>query len=290
MFGYVRPYKQELLVREFYTYKSVYCALCRQLGRDYGFLSRLILNYDCTFFALMGIAITEEVPSIESGRCCCNPLKRCDYCNTRSQSLEQASALSVISAYYKLKDNLLDKGIFSRLRARMIYPIIALWRKKACKKYPDIDDILKNMLANQIAAESNGNCKIDMAAEPTAEMFSQIMLILAKNEKEKRVFSQFGYFFGKWVYLIDAIDDYEKDKKSGDFNPFITSNSIKDMNSDAKKNYFNEVLNQCLAEAKSALDLIEVERFNGIIDNVIDWGLPMTQKKVIFDKKVDVNV
>ena len=53
MFGYVRPHKQELLVREFEQYKGAYCQLCRQLGKDYGWTARLTLSYDCTFYALL---------------------------------------------------------------------------------------------------------------------------------------------------------------------------------------------------------------------------------------------
>ncbi len=37
MFGYVRPYKSELLVREYEQYKSVYCELCRELWLDSSF-------------------------------------------------------------------------------------------------------------------------------------------------------------------------------------------------------------------------------------------------------------
>ncbi len=41
MFGYVRPLKPELLVREYSQYKAVYCQLCRVLGQEYGPLAGL---------------------------------------------------------------------------------------------------------------------------------------------------------------------------------------------------------------------------------------------------------
>ena len=31
MFGYIKPFKPELKVREFDTYQAFYCGLCRQL-------------------------------------------------------------------------------------------------------------------------------------------------------------------------------------------------------------------------------------------------------------------
>ena len=41
MFGYLQVRKSELLVREWEAYKAVYCGLCKQMGKDYPFLTRL---------------------------------------------------------------------------------------------------------------------------------------------------------------------------------------------------------------------------------------------------------
>lgn len=277
-------------MREYYTYKSVYCALCKQLGKDYGVFSRMILNYDCTFFALFGFALSEDKPVISHGRCCCNPLKRCDYCSNNMGTLSQASALSVISMYYKVKDNLVDKGALAKLKSFLVYPFAAHWHRKASKKYPQIEDMVSEMLSAQLTAEKDLNCKIDKAAEPSAQMFSKAMMLFAKNDTDRLIYSQFGYFFGKWVYLMDAIDDYEKDLKAKNFNPLLTSGMLNGKKENERNKYLNEVLNQYTAQAKSAYDLIKPERFNGILDNVINYGLPMMQKKILFDKRVDTNV
>lgn len=290
MFGYVRPYKQELLVREFYTYKSVYCGLCKQLKKDYGIISTLLLNYDCTFFALFGIALNEEKPEIVKGRCCCNPLKRCNFCKISDDILQKAAALCIIASYYKLKDDIADSRLLKRILARMLIPLLMFKRKKAAKKYPDIEDMISKMLSEQLSVEKDENCIIDKAAEPTAKMYAKTMEILSKSEAESRIYRNFGYFFGKWVYLIDAIDDYEKDKKHGSFNPFITSKVLENKDEEEAKQYFNEVLNQCIAQYNAAYALINTTRFDGIIDNILGYGTAMMQKKIIFDKKVDVNV
>lgn len=206
------------------------------------------------------------------------------------KSLSQAAALSVISMYYKVKDNLADKGTTVKIKSLLAYPFAAYWHKKAKKNYPQIDDMVSQMLNEQFSAENDANCKIDKAAEPSATMFSKVMLIFAKNEEDKLIYSQFGYFFGKWVYLIDAIDDYENDLKKGNFNPLQTSGILSGKNKDERKKYLNEMLNQYTSQAKAAYDLIKTRRFNGILDNVINYGLPMMQKKIIFDKRVDTNV
>ena len=39
VFGYLKPDKPELKIREYEEYKSVYCGLCKYLGKDYGIVS-----------------------------------------------------------------------------------------------------------------------------------------------------------------------------------------------------------------------------------------------------------
>ena len=80
MFGYVRPQKSELRVREYEAYRAVYCSLCRQLGKSYGMFARMTLSYDCTFFALWLMALHKKCLGFREGRCVVNPLKKCGAC------------------------------------------------------------------------------------------------------------------------------------------------------------------------------------------------------------------
>ena len=60
MFGYVIPRKSELRVREWESYRAYYCGLCKELGREYGFLSRFVLNYDLVLLALTADSLAGE--------------------------------------------------------------------------------------------------------------------------------------------------------------------------------------------------------------------------------------
>lgn len=73
MFGYVRPYKPELLVKEYGQYKAVYCQLCRVLGDEYGVLARFALSYDCAFYAMLALSVTGGRVEEQKRRCVCNP-------------------------------------------------------------------------------------------------------------------------------------------------------------------------------------------------------------------------
>ena len=67
MFGYVSVKKEELLVKEYETFRAYYCGLCRFLAA-YGQKARL-LNYDCTFLYLLGSALAQERPDYQAVRC-----------------------------------------------------------------------------------------------------------------------------------------------------------------------------------------------------------------------------
>ena len=53
VFGYVLPLTAELKVREGHAYRAYYCGLGKELKREYGFLSRFLLNYDLVLPALL---------------------------------------------------------------------------------------------------------------------------------------------------------------------------------------------------------------------------------------------
>lgn len=274
MFGYLQIQKSELLVREFEAYKSVYCGLCKQMGRDYSFLARLSLSYDCTFYTMLLMSVSKSCKGFKDGRCTFNPLKKCKFALCESDCYSKASAFSVISVFHKLKDDLKDGKFFRKLLTRLLLPFFSHWRKKAAKKYPQIDDYAVQMMELQAKAEADESCSVDMAAHPTAYMLANVFALEADDEVNKRVFYEFGYHLGRWIYLIDAADDIEKDRKSNNFNPFISSEEEYD------EQRINAVLNQSLARAYDAYNLIDIKDFRGILDNMLLLGFPSAQNRV----------
>ena len=155
MFGYLQIHKDELKVKEYEAYKSVYCGLCKQLGKDYCFLTRLILSYDCTFYSIMLMSLKRTCTGFADGRCKFNPLKKCKFAKCRDDALSKAAALSVISAYYKILDDIGDSGFFRKTACRIIKPLFHHWKKKAAKRYPEIEKTVSGMMQNQSDVEKD---------------------------------------------------------------------------------------------------------------------------------------
>lgn len=282
LFGYLRAEKGELLVREYEQYKAVYCTLCKQLGKDYSVFSRFILSYDFTFFAMISLSLDDNCPGYEQKHCTCNPLKKCSCCINGESSFKKAAALSVITAYYKLCDDILDSSFLKKLRSIILKPIFGMWHKKAAMNFPEYEKIVSEMMKAQDEVENSNVCHLDMAAEPTANMLAQILSTEAVTNEQKTVLYQLGYQLGRWVYLIDAVDDFDDDKKRQNFNPFLleqTSDCV------SIKKCCVPVLNQCIAQVYNAFNLLELKHFSSILDNILSIGLQSEQNRIINMKK-----
>lgn len=290
LFGYIKVDRANLLGKEYEAYKGVYCALCRQLGRDYSLFARFILSYDCTFYAMLALSLAEDSPFYTQGRCRFNPMKKCCYAGTATAAYSLAAALSVSSAYYKLRDNLADSPWYKRIGYRLIQPVFSRWHKKSRRRYPVIDAAVEQMLMDQFAVEASPDVTIDAAAEPTAKMLStvcgmlpdEIALKAADNQKIRRILSAFGYFLGRWIYLIDAADDYDKDIRRGNYNPLTTVLTARE----EMQTVMIQILNHSLSEALLSYGLLDPGRYDPIIQNVLKISCVKTQK-TITDRYVD---
>ncbi len=276
MFGYVRAEKPELKVWEYEMYKSVYCTLCRKLGRSYGLLSRFTLSYDFTFLALLELALKEGCTQIKKGRCAFNPLKKCNYCEDE-ESFEMPSAAAMIMLYYKLKDNVADEKGLKKLGFRCLLPIFASAHKKAAKRFPQIERIVSEYIKNQSDLEKQGCTELDKIADPTAKALSEILMLCSEDEGQKRVLNRLGYCIGRYIYILDAACDFESDIKSGAYNVF-KADGEKELSSPVKEK-ISAQLYFCLNEAARAFELLDIKKYKNILGNIIYLGLEDTFKK-----------
>ncbi len=286
MFGYVSVHKPELKVKEFEIYNAVYCGLCRHLGKTYGALSKLCLNYDLTFLALLQSSLQEGCDGYEQKKCRANPFKKCTYCKNDSVFQDYAAAVCVSLTDLKLADNVADSGFFKSLVFRFLRLFSKNWSKKAFSKYPFLKEILSDYQKEQSAAESNSDCTLDLAAEPSAKALSRIFEFISPDEKHKFVLSKMGYCIGKWVYLCDVADDIEKDIKKGNFNP-IKTDVPEGIN---PKKYAEERLipnmNVCFVECGKYSELLDYKKHKPIVDNIIYDGLKNRQAKIFKEEKL----
>ncbi len=270
MFGYVKVYQPELKMGEFEHYRGVYCALCRRLGKRYGLFAQWSLSYDFTFLALLRLALADGCAGFQKKRCPYNPFKKRTCC-CDTQQLDAAADAAVLLTYHKLRDTIADGGFFKRLGARLLLPFAANDRRRCRKRHPDWDEAVAACMQKQADLERERVASVDAAAEPTAELLSFLFTLDVNEERQRRVLERLGYCMGRWIYLIDAADDLEKDRKSGNYNPFLLATDETDIA--VLRERAGASLNGSLAECKAAYELLTIRRFDGILRNVLDFGM-----------------
>ena len=287
MFGYVRPFKSELLVWEYDQYKAAYCQLCRALKEHYGRAASFTLSYDCTFYALLMLSTREARLSLHHGRCVMNTLKRCDFLESDGEAYHKAAALSVLLTYHKLRDNLEDDSFFKSLGSRLFLPFVSRKARKAAEEYPFLAQEAQKAMDGQRQAEENAG-GVDACAEPTANLLAALFKELACDSLQGAALERFGYFLGRWVYLMDAADDLMDDLKEGAFNPFIPrlglsgKTELTPQERKAADQACNQTLNATAAQMLLAFNLVELRNFGPILENVVTKGLPEIQREILF--------
>ncbi len=284
MFGYVRPFKPEMKINEFDTYKGVYCGLCKQLGRDYGFFMRMTLNYDFAFLAVLSLGVHDCNVPFRREACVAHPLSR-KPCLSACADLSYVAACAVMIIFYKWQDNIADSGFLKGVFFRILRPYFSHARKKALRRFPQLDDIMQKTLAGQQETERLPNCSLDMAAEASSRALALLFEDLSEDPAQRKVLHRLGFLLGRWVYLMDAVDDLEDDAATGSFNPLLSWSST-DAAGDSEPRKQIRIraegaLNMTHGELALAYELVELNRYKSILDNIIYLGLPAVKRQVM---------
>ncbi len=285
LFGYIKPFKPEMKVREFDTYKAIYCGLCRQLKEQFGLSATFALSYDQTFLSVLSLAIHEKEVSFERKHCAVNPLQK-KPCATCSEDLTFAAATTVLMVYYKVLDDYQDGTFFEKVKNLLILPWFWRKRKKAEKRYPQLGQVMRDYIAAQKQLERHQEKSIDRAAEPTANALSEIFAQLLPADQDRRALTRLGYLIGRYVYLIDALDDLKEDQTSGNYNVFAIKAETEQWSAEQTKDYATEVVNLTVGQIAQAYELLTIYRLRPILDNIIYLGLHDSLKRVLRGEKV----
>ena len=217
MFGYVLPSREKLTEEERNSFQSMYCGLCHTLRENYGFAASMILNYDLTYLAVL-LSDGEKGES-SCRRCAAHPCKgRC--AAKKTAALEKAAGCSVILAYWQIMDGIHDSRGWKKLKYCAAERGLRGAYRKAAKDHPDFDEATCRQLEKLDELEKSGCATLDEPADAFAELLAGVAMEL-ENPIQQRVYREMLYHMGRWIYLVDAADDLEKDYKNGSFNPLI---------------------------------------------------------------------
>ena len=276
MFGYIRPDIPYMYVKDGVLYKALYCGLCKSIGRSCGQRARFALSYDMTFLSALLHNIAGEDVRIEKEHCVLHPVVRRPV--AQDDAITRAVAcLNIILTYYKLTDDVEDEG-----KGRITRSLFKAGFRRAARISPSAADIVKARMGQLSALEKEGCASTDRAADPFAMMIAELSDDCLGERRDEHTRGLF-YGIGKWVYLIDALDDYDKDRKKSNYNPFVAAYGCASR-AELLEKYGEEVQFTFRAVfAQNAEHLREIRfHFNhDLTDNIILRGLPAATKRVL---------
>lgn len=277
MFGYINPDTPYLFKKDETLYKALYCGLCKSIGAGCGQRARTALTYDMAFTSALVHNIKGEDVKIEKARCVLHIFKRRPIAGT-DETTVAIGCINTLLAYYKLCDDKADgdkKGVLRHLYKKGV--------KRAKKRYPEIFEIVDFQMKKQAELEKKNVSVIDEACEPSAMMMQEISGQILGNFKTAYTDKLF-YALGKWVYLIDALDDYDKDAKKKRYNVLFNAYGGK-CRAEALKTGEKELIfifDSLFADMREALANIKFYFNHDLTDNIILRGIPLKTRSVFY--------
>ena len=123
---------------------------------------------------------------------------------------------------------------------------------------------------------------MDEAAEPTALLMQQVLSSLSEDPMRRRVLERLGYLLGRWVYLIDALDDWDEDQAKGRYNPFACQAAeTPDLDRGRLYEQARGTLYLTIAEMRKAYDLLGIRSLDTMMENILDLGLRQTVDAIL---------
>ena len=276
MFGYISPDKPHLYLKDDVLYKALYCGICKSLKQKTGQISRFTLSYDMAFMSALAHNIMGIDVDIEKKRCIAHAIKKRPIAKPDKISLMLAS-LNVILTYYKLKDDVLDekKG---GIKSSIFYNAY----KKAKREYPQIDLTVKTCYERLLKLERENTDSIDIVSDCFAEMLKEISVVLFED-KSTEYTQNLTYAIGKWIYLIDALDDYDKDIKKQNFNVFYnvyTSSDYLTLIKEHEKDIVF-VFSTIFIQISENYSKIPMQYNTDLVVNILTRGIPTKTKQIL---------
>ncbi len=268
MFGYVVPNEEELKLREYERYKSVYCGLCQTLRRRFGPAAQLALNNDMTFLALLQTALYEddEAESMFGYRCLLHPARKMKI--AAGKSLDYAADMTMLLSWGVLQDHWRDDHDPKALmRMKLMHRAIRHLKSEYPRQYRSVRHYMKALAEAEERHEKN----LDVLAGLTGTMLGEIFV--RREDPWVRGLKNTGFYLGKFIYLMDAYEDFENDLKKGSFNPYLEMTGYKGQMNEALERQIYEYLNQMMAGCAMAFEGLPLTKDKEILRNIIYAGV-----------------
>lgn len=256
MFGYITVDPSALSKEEKSRYREYYCGLCRRLYTQYGSIGRATLTYDMTFLSMLLSSLYESEEITGSQRCMVHPVRAHPYRET--PAIAYAADMNIILAYYQCLDDWHDDhNMVARQKSRRLEK--SLPRTK--EAYPYQSTVITESLERLGKMEKANELNPDLPANCFGELMGS--LFIWRRDEYADTLWHMGAALGRFIYLLDAVNDLKADIKKQRYNPLVAQ-----METD-----FTPTLTLMMAECTAAFERLPIRRDKHILQNVLYSGV-----------------
>lgn len=278
MFGYITIDKMELKMKDYYRYQAYYCGLCRTLKERHGRFGQMTLTYDMTFLIIVLTSLYEQEEKSEQHRCLAHPTAK--HWMLSNEFSQYAADLNIALAYHNFIDDWSDEKKLSGL-AGATY--LKRSYQKIAKNYPRQCKVIEEELRKLSECEQSNEENLDVVSQCFGRLMGE--LFVYKEDIWQENLRQLGQYLGQFIYLLDAYDDLEEDKKKGNYNPLMKMSEQEDYEETC-----DDILQMLMAECARAYERLPIVKNTDILHNILYNGVWMKYKtKRLGEEKINDN-
>ena len=260
MFGYVTANWKELTKQQQDRYGSVYCGICRDIRDQSGNTARLGLSYDMAFLSLLLMSLYEPEEASGKNGCLMHPAKRRPWVD--NEFIRYGADMNVALSYYNCLDDWQDDR---KLSAKMLAGAFGKQYPRIEEAYPRQCGAIREGIA-RLSELEKANCdNPDIPASCFGELMAE--LLVYKEDLWAPTLRQMGHALGRFIYLLDAAEDYDRDKRKGKYNPFLAMGTGRD------PKRWEEYLVLTMGRCTENFEKLPLVQDKALLDNILYSGV-----------------
>lgn len=275
MFGYINVNKSELSEENKKIYQSYYCGLCQRLHHNCGMKGQMLLSYDMTFAVVLLTGLYELENTEKQFTCPMHPTQK--QTSFENEAADYCAAINVLLAYHNLLDDWKDEKKHAQ---KTLAGIIRKDYERFAAEYPRQVKAIEEYMLKLSEYEASNETNIDLVAGITGEMLGELMAW--KEDEWYNELKTLGYYMGKFIYLMDAYEDIDKDDKKNNYNPL---RNLRKENEKDFETLCRLMMTSMMSECAKSFERLPILQHADILRNILYSGVWTKYEYIQLKKK-----
>ena len=179
-----------------------------------------------------------------------------------NESIRYSADMNVLLGYYNCLDDWQDE---KKLSAKLMASFYEKSLPGIADAYPRQTEAVRSCLARLSALEREGCTNPDEPAGAFGELMGEILVY--REDLWAPTLRKMGEGLGRFIYLMDAVMDYDRDKRKHEYNPLLSMGVPRD------PERWEEYLVLAMAGATAEFEKLPLVQDKALLDNILYSGV-----------------